>query len=40
MGCSNEECDNPLCDCENLAAGIICDCTEENPCSCCIGVPD
>ena len=39
-GCSNEECENPLCECENLEAGIICQCSEDNPCFCCIGTPD
>ncbi len=40
MGCTNDECENPLCDCENLDAGTLCDCTESDPCVCCIGVPD
>ena len=39
-GCSNEECENPFCECENLQAGSICDCSEDNPCPCCIGTPD
>ncbi len=40
MSCTNEQCENPLCDCENLDSGIICDCTEDNSCSCCLGAPD
>lgn len=40
MGCTNELCENPLCNCENLEAGQLCDCSEDNLCPCCIGVPD
>ena len=29
IDCFNEECKNPLCDCDP------CDCTEETPCVCC-----
>ena len=29
IDCINEECKNPLCDCDP------CDCTEETPCICC-----
>ena len=39
-GCSNKLCENPLCSCENLEAGIMCECSEDNPCFCCIGTPD
>ena len=43
-GCSNEECDNPLCSCENLEAGIICDCSDtggmDDLCPCCVGTPE
>ena len=28
--CNNEECRVPLCNCDP------CDCTEENPCPCCL----
>ncbi len=34
IDCSNEECLNPHCICDP------CDCTEENPCPCCIGTPE
>jgi len=40
MSCTNEQCENPLCKCENLEAGIICDCTENNPCPCCVSPPE
>ena len=30
IDCINEECKNPLCDCDP------CDCTEDDPCSCCL----
>jgi hypothetical protein len=30
IDCINEECKNPLCDCDP------CDCSEENPCTCCV----
>jgi len=39
-GCTNELCENPLCDCESLGAGVVCDCSEDNLCPCCIGTPD
>jgi hypothetical protein len=29
IDCANEECVNPLCDCDP------CDCTEADPCVCC-----
>lgn len=35
MGCANEHCDNPLCEC-----GESCECSEIDPCPCCIGAPD
>lgn len=30
IDCINEECKNPLCDCDP------CDCSQENPCTCCL----
>lgn len=30
IDCINDECKNPLCDCDP------CDCSEENPCICCL----
>jgi len=30
VDCNNLECANPLCTCDP------CDCTEENPCKCCV----
>ena len=32
--CNNQECANPNCTCDP------CDCTEDNPCSCCISPPE
>ena len=34
MACTNEQCVNPLCDCDP------CVCTEEDPCYHCIGAPE
>ena len=28
MGCTNDECENPLCDCENLDV-TLCDCKND-----------
>ena len=30
IDCANLECKNPLCDCDP------CNCTEEDPCACCL----
>ena len=30
IDCINEECANPLCDCDP------CDCSEDDPCVCCM----
>ena len=40
MGCSNEDCENPLCRCENLEADIVCECSKDDECPCCVGTPD
>jgi len=40
VGCSNQDCENPLCGCENLEAGIMCECLLDDLCPCCIGTPD
>ena len=32
--CNNSECINPECTCDP------CECTEENQCLCCEGIPD
>lgn len=34
IDCNNEECLNPHCTCDP------CDCTEEDPCHCCISPPE
>jgi hypothetical protein len=39
-GCLNEDCENPLCDCENLEADIMCTCSKDDECPCCVGIPD
>ena len=33
VNCGNEECVNPQCTCD------ACECTEEDPCPCCISPP-
>ena len=38
--CVNQDCENPLCGCENLEAGIMCECSLDDLCPCCIGTPD
>ena len=32
--CNNIECMNPYCQCDP------CECKENDPCPCCVGVPD
>ena len=34
IDCNNEECENAFCTCDP------CECTEKDPCSCCVGAPD
>ena len=34
IDCGNTECENPLCTCDP------CNCTEDDPCSCCISAPE
>ena len=34
MACTNEDCENPLCDCDP------CYCKEDDECPCCIGAPE
>ena len=34
VDCGNTECENPLCTCDP------CECTEDDPCPCCIGAPE
>ena len=34
IDCNNEECVNPYCTCDP------CDCTEDDPCHCCISPPE
>ena len=34
IDCGNEECINPQCTCD------VCECTEEEPCPCCISPPE
>jgi hypothetical protein len=34
IDCGNSECVNPLCDCD------VCECTENDPCPCCVSTPE
>ena len=36
MACSNPDCADPTnCECESLAAGVVCECSVESLCQCC-----
>jgi hypothetical protein len=34
IDCGNSECVNPYCDCE------VCECSENDPCPCCVSPPE